>query len=144
MLEKGEIGRYGMRLSAFTHDNVLTIAIKPGLLAWHDAPYNPQCEEIKNLPMCKVLPKGEGLLCNYILIDSHEGRLLRMNQFYMSNAFSNHVLREQYQLSHSNYDPSEYRDAVHRIQLRYSPREIGEKLKQAYYKHPPENEGERE
>ena len=74
MLEKGDVETYGIRFGAFTCENVLTFAIKLGLLPWQDAPYNPCCEGIVNLPLCRVLPKGEGLPCNYILIDSHDDR----------------------------------------------------------------------
>lgn len=140
MIEKGDIEHYGIRLGAFVCDNVLTFAIKPGLLPWHDAPYNPHCDGISNLPSCRKLTKGDGLLCNYILLDSHDGQVLKIKQFCMSNDFSNYILKEQYRLSRAAFDLQAYYYSVQRIQRRYSPREIGETMKQAYYEHRPREE----
>ena len=139
MRKKASIDNYGMHISAYACENVLTIAVKPGLLPWHDAPYNPWCEGLSNLPVPRLLPQGDGIMCNYALVDSRDGQILDIKAFGLGTDLSNYVLAEQYKLSHDAFDIRVFYGAVQRIQRKYSPWEIGVKLRQAsYFYHPKE------
>lgn len=140
MLAAGNVDEHGMCISAFTYSNVLTFAVKVGQLPWQDAPYNPRCQGISNLDVCDTLADGTGLTVYYILADSSDGTIINIKPFTLSTRFSNHILKEQYKLSHAEFSQREYIRNVQMIQNRYSPREIGERMKQAYYRLPPKNQ----
>lgn len=137
MIADADIRAHGLKLSLFRYRNTLTMAIKPGVLPWHDAPYSPNLN-LYNTPQIQECAKGEGLLTCYVFADSSDGTVLDVRAFTLPTEFSNFLLQNIHELLEMPFDPYDYQREVCRVQQMYLPQEIGECMSQVVFALPPD------
>lgn len=137
MIADADIRAHGLKLSLFRYRNTLTMAIKPGVLPWHDAPYSPNLN-LYNTPQIQECAKGEGLLTCYVFADSSDGTVLDVRAFTLPTGFSNFLLQNIHELLETPFDPYDYQREVCRVQQMYLPHEIGECMSQVVFALPPD------
>lgn len=123
----------GLKLSLFRYDDIITIAIKPGNLDWHDAYTNPHFFDAASLPTEKIA-EGYGLAATYIFVDSSCGLIHEMRTFALSNEFSNSLIDSLNFLKDNDFSVSDYLRHIANLQRRYTAAEIGRELRQSYFK----------
>ena len=130
ILRDADVARFGIRLGMFTYGNTVMLAVKPGNLPWHDAPYSPHLSMEGDIPFAGPFAPGTGMVSYYFLVDSSDGRILQIKPFVLSNHFSNSLISALNQLKEQPFDLHEFRATVDDIQRRYSPRELGTTVSQ--------------
>lgn len=134
-----DIDVHGLSLGAYSYRNVLFLAVKPGLLPWDLAVYNPYADEVEECTLLWGLPEGGRLPAIYLLTDSSNGRILKIHMFLLGEELSSHIVEEVLRLwqeGKETFDLQEFYRTASLVVSRFSAEYIGKEMKRASFSLP--------
>lgn len=136
ILDMADIDAHGLSLGAYSYRNVLSFAVKSGLLPWELAVYNPVVDEANEYTLLKGLPKGGRLPATYLLTDSKDGKILKIRMLLLSREFSRYIVKEAQRLWKEGENTlvlQEFYRTASLVASRFPAEYIGERMKQASF-----------
>lgn len=146
ILDMADIDAHGLRLGAYSYRNVLSLAVKSGLLPWEHAVYNPCVDEADEYTLLRGLPEDGRLPAIYLLTDSKDGRILKIHMFLLDKEFSRYIVEEAQRLwkdGEETFDLQEVFKTASLVASRFSAEYIGESMRRVAF-HLPANRNKTE
>ena len=136
ILDMADIGVHGLSLGAYSYRNVLSMAVKSGLMPWKLAVYNPCADEVSEHTLLNNLPEGDRLSAIYLLTDSKDGRILKIHRFLLNKELSRYIVEEArrlWQEGKKTFDLQQFYETAFLVSIRFSAEYIGENMRRASF-----------